>query len=169
MIKTFKVILSLLLLFFLFVVIFFFWASSSNYEPETYTQLIENEYPRTVDEDSIYSIVTYNIGYLSGMTNNLPVPKEKALYDGNLKKVYREFEQVNADIICFQEIDYASARSFYVNQQKELEKIGYNYTFQGVNWDVNYLPFPGNNPMMQYGEMYSGQSVLSKYKLKIAL
>lgn len=65
---------------------FVFWASSPNQLPAKYSLLIEKELPATVDEDSIYSIFTYNMGYLSGMTNNLPVIGKSSFYDKNLKK-----------------------------------------------------------------------------------
>lgn len=144
---------------------FYFWASSANHSHEEYSQLIENDYPISDVADSIIIIITYNIGYLSGMTNNLPVPKPRALFDKNLLSVYNKFEKFKADIICLQEIDYHSQRSFYVNQQEELQKLGYNYVFQAVNWDKKYLPFPYYPLSVQYGEMYSGQSILSKYPL----
>jgi len=147
-------------------VVFFFWASAANHDEIEYSKLIENEYPASINTDSVYSIITYNLGYLSGMTNNLPVAKPKSLFDNNLKNVYKEFTSLNPDIICLQEIDYHSKRSYYVNQQEELQKLGYNYIFQAVNWDVNYLPFPYYPPSMHFGEVYSGQSILSKYKLE---
>ncbi len=145
---------------------FFFWASSANYPEESYRQYLEYDYPSNPDHDSVYTVVTYNIGYLSGMTNNRPVVRRKQLYDANLRKVYHEFKQVKADIICLQEIDYHANRSFYVNQQAELAKAGYNYVFQAVNWDVRYLPYPYWPVSAHYGEVLSGQSILSKYPLQ---
>ncbi|MCF6352781.1 MAG: endonuclease/exonuclease/phosphatase family protein [Cyclobacteriaceae bacterium] len=146
-------------------IVFYFWASSSNYSKEEYSQLIKNDYPEIIDKDSVYNIITYNIGYLSGMTNNLPVAKTKLLFNNNLIKVYQEFDRIKADIICFQEVDYHSKRSYYVNQQQEIQKIGYNYVFQAVNWDLKYLPYPYFPIKFQFGEMLSGQSILSKYPL----
>ena len=123
-------------------VTFYFWASSANYSNEDYVKLIEYDYSNADDSDSIYSVITYNIGYLSGMTNNLPVPKPKSLFDSNLIRVYDEFKKLNADIICLQEIDFHSNRSYYVNQQEEVQMLGYSYAFQAANWDKKYLPFP---------------------------
>lgn len=146
-------------------VIFFFWASSSNHNENEYSKLIENKYRVNNKNDSVYTIITYNIGYLSGLTNNRPVAKTKKLFDDNLIHAYQEFERIDADIICFQEIDYYAKRSYYVNQQDELQKLGYNYIFQAVNWDVNYLPFPYFPPSAHHGEIYSGQSIFSKQPL----
>ena len=145
---------------------FYYWASTPNHPQEDYSQLIENNYPETMDDDSIYSLITYNIGYLSGMTNNRAVKKTKELFDDNLTRVYKQFKKYDPDFICFQEIDYYSNRSYYINQQDELQKLGYKYIYQAVNWDVNYLPFPYFPPSAHHGEIYSGQSILSKYPLK---
>lgn len=144
---------------------FYYWASSTNHPKEDYSQLIENKYPKPIGNDSVFSLITYNIGYLSGMTNNRAVAKTKDLFKYNLKRVYNQFEEYNADFIYFQEIDYHSNRSYYVNQQDELQKLGYNHIFQAVNWDVNYLPFPYFPPSAHHGEIYSGQSIFSKYLL----
>lgn len=161
-------ILILVVFCFLGIITFFLWASSPNHSPTEYSLLIEKELPVSLDEDSIYNIVTYNIGYLSGMTNNRPVIGEQSLYDKNLKKVLRIFEGLNPDIICLQEIDFNSNRSFHVNQQDAIQNLGYKHAFQAVNWDEQYLPFPGSplNTNTHYGDMYSGQSIISKFPLK---
>jgi len=165
-----KNIISFLLKLFVLVlvvsIIFFFWASSPTMNEKEYSKLLENESHIVVNNDSIYSIVTYNVGYLSGMTNNLPVAKSKKLFDGNLKKVKEELKKVKPDIIAFQEIDYNASRSYEVDQEKEFMKLGYNYAARGVNWDERYVPFPYWPPSMHFGKIISGQSILSKYKLK---
>ena len=147
-------------------VIFFFWASSPTLEKSKYEVLSTNNNIILPKNDSIFSIITYNIGYLSGMTNNLPIPKPKELFDDNLERVLLEIKKVDSDIIAFQEIDYNAARSFKINQQDEIAKLGYNYKAQAVNWDKTYVPFPYWPPSMHFGKIVSGQSVISKYPLK---
>ena len=164
--RFFKFIAISLTLLLLVFVAFFFWASSPTLSEKEYSKLITNNYEQTIDTDSIYSIVTYNIGYLSGMTNNKAVAKPKSLFDENLKKVNDEFKLLNADIIALQEIDYASSRSYQINQQDEIAKLGYNYVAQAINWDETYVPFPYWPPSMHFGKTLSGQSILSKYPLK---
>ncbi len=149
---------------FIFVA-FLLWSSWSNVDEDDYAHLITNSYPESTDADSIYSIISYNIGYLSGMTNNLPVSRTESLFADNLKIVKAELEAVNADILCFQEIDYHSKRSFYVNQQEEIQKLGYNYVFQAINWDKKYLPYPGFLFTKHFGEILSGQSIISKFPI----
>ena len=158
----FRVLLLVVALF----ALFFFWGSSPTLDEKEYAKIITHDYKSTVSNDSVYSIVTYNIGYLSGMTNNLAVAKPKKMFDDNMQKVISEFKKVNPDIIAFQEIDYNAARSFEVDQENEIAKLGYNYAARGVNWDEHYVPFPYWPPSMHFGKIVSGQSILSKYELK---
>lgn len=161
-----KILFILIALLTLCLTVFFFWASAPNLEAETYSQLILNNHSSPKNSDSIYSIVTYNIGYLSGMTNNLAVEKPKKMFDDNLQKVISETKKINPDIIAFQEIDYHASRSYDVNQETEIAKLGYNYVAKGVNWDERYVPFPYWPPSLHFGKTVSGQSILSKYLLK---
>ncbi|TYP97880.1 endonuclease/exonuclease/phosphatase family metal-dependent hydrolase [Tenacibaculum adriaticum] len=164
--RLIKLLFALLLLLIISFSVFFVWASSPTLDEKEYAQLIEYNYPTSTDTDSIYSIVTYNIGYLSGMTNNRAIAKPKELFDENLEKVRTEIKKVNPDIIAFQEIDYKASRSFEVNQEEEIAKLGYNYVAKGVNWDERYLPYPYWPPSMHFGKVVSGQSIISKYPLK---
>jgi len=99
------------------------------------------------------------------MTNNTNAEKPITLFDKNLKKVTTEFQLLNADIIAFQEIDYASARSYNINQQDEIAKLGYNYVAKAINWDKTYVPFPYWPPSIHFGKTVSGQSILSKFPI----
>jgi len=147
-------------------VIFFFWASSSTLEQNEYSKLTIIESDGMPKNDSVFSIVTYNIGYLSGMTNNLPIPKPKELFDENLKKVLTETKKINPDIISFQEIDYDASRSYHINQEEEIANLGYPFRAKAINWDKRYLPFPYWPVSMHFGKVISGQSIISKYALK---
>lgn len=150
---------------FFILVGFYFWASSPNLALNKYNNLVSYSYPSQIKNDSIHSIITYNIGYLSGMTNNLAVEKPKSLFDQNINKVIYELKKADADIIALQEIDFDSNRSFHINQQEEIAKLGYNYAGQNVNWDKKYVPFPYFPFSMHFGKIISGQSVLSKYTI----
>jgi len=163
--KLFK-ILFLLLLSILFVFVgFYFWASSPNFGSNEYSKTYTNKYASKINNDSIFSIITYNIGYLSGMTNNLAVEKPKSLFNNNLQTSLTQFKKINADIIAFQEIDFDSKRSYYINQQNEIAKLGYNFVGETINWDKKYLPFPYFPISMHFGKILSGQSILSKYRI----
>ena len=147
-------------------VIFFFWASSSTLNEKDYAKIITVDEFSAPKNDSIFSIATYNIGYLSGMTNNRAVAKPHSLFDNNLQKVLTEIKIINPDIIAFQEIDYNASRSYHVNQEEKIAALGYNYRARSINWDERYLPFPYWPISMHFGKVISGQSILSKYTLK---
>jgi endonuclease/exonuclease/phosphatase family metal-dependent hydrolase len=157
----FLVILSLLLV----LVGFYFWASSPNFSSDEYVKTYTNSYPKETKIDSVFSVVTYNIGYLSGMTNNLAVDMPKSLFDKNLQLVLDKFKNLNVDLIAFQEIDFASKRSYDTNQQDKIAALGYNYVAQTINWDKKYLPYPEFPISKHFGRILSGQSVLSKYEI----
>lgn len=164
--RLFKILIGIILVLLIGFVGFFFWSSSSVHPVEEYNKIILTNMENSVKNDSVFSLLTYNIGYLSGMTNNLPIAKSKSLFDGNLSKVKAILKPLNIDILAFQEIDYASARSFDINQQLEIAELGYPFVAQAVNWDKRYLPFPYFPISMQFGHVYSGQSILSHFPVK---
>lgn len=150
---------------FFILVGFYIWASSPNLALNKYNDLSSFKYQSQIKNDSIHSIITYNIGYLSGMTNNLAVEKPKSLFEQNLNKVIYELKKTDADILAFQEIDFDANRSFHINQQEEIAKLGYKYGGQNVNWDKKYVPFPYYPFSLHFGKIISGQAVLSKYTI----
>jgi endonuclease/exonuclease/phosphatase family metal-dependent hydrolase len=164
--RFFKYFFRFLLLFIVAFIVFFFWASSSTLHKDEYAKLIQLENHHLVKKDTTYSIITYNIGYLSGMTNNLPIAKPKSLFDANLQKVKIEIKKINPDIIAFQELDYDAARSYHIHQEQEIVQLGYNYIARAINWDERYIPFPYWPFNMHFKKVVSGQSILSKYPLK---
>ncbi len=163
--KGASLFLKLIVLLICSVVIFYFWGSNATLDQKKYKQLITNEYTQEFNSDSIFSIVTYNIGYLSGMTNNTSKARPKELFDTNLFHVKEEFKKLNPDIIAFQEIDYAAKRSYQINQEEELSKLGYNHVARTINWDKKYVPFPYFPPSAHFGKVVSGQSILSKFPI----
>ena len=161
-----KYLLRFFLLLIVAFVIFFFWASSPTLELSEYQALNANETKSIQENDTVFSIVTYNIGYLSGMTNNRAVESPQELFDANMAKVVSEIKKVKPDIMAFQEIDFDAARSSHINQEEELAKLGYGYRAKAVNWDETYVPFPYWPFSMHFGKVVSGQSIISKYPLK---
>jgi len=158
--------LAIIGLFLIFTIFgFYLWASSPNFSFKEYSKIFSKDYPVKVKKDSSFSIVTYNIGYLSGLSNNTAIINQKSFFDKNLQLVLDNFKAIDADILAFQEIDYASKRSFDVNQQNEIAKLGYNYIGQTINWDKKYIPYPELPISSHFGRILSGQSVLSKYKI----
>ncbi|MCP4215126.1 MAG: hypothetical protein GY765_10735 [bacterium] len=116
--------------------------------------------------DGIFTILTYNIGYLSGMTNNRSVESVKSLYDRNMATFLKKVNEPAPGILCLQEIDFNSRRSFLVDQMGHIARAaGYTYGARAVNWDKRYVPFPYWPPSVHFGRMLSGQAILSRWPI----
>lgn len=146
---------------------FYFWASGSTLSPDDRATV------KTYHEDfasprrDTFTVMSYNIGYLSGMTNNEPVVRERALFDANLEAALDLIRDVDPDFIGFQEIDFDADRSFNVHQLDTIAtRLDYPNASQAVNWDVRYLPFPYGRPSVHFGRVLSGQAVLSRYPIR---
>jgi endonuclease/exonuclease/phosphatase family metal-dependent hydrolase len=134
---------------------------------ETYIQKQQFGSFLKTDSDSIFTLITYNIGYLSGMTNNLDLARNKEMFDGNLKLVEQAFEKYNPDFIALQEVDFGGSRAYEVNQFESLgKKLGFHQGGMAVNWDKKYVPFPYSiSTENHFGNVLSGQGILSKYPI----
>ena len=147
--------------------VFFFHRASLPHQLESsYTEVFEYKSLINNDLSDTLSIVTYNIGFLSGMANNEPVQTEEGFYAGNQANAVTLFQEIKPSIMGFQEIDFASKRSYYYNQLDSLgHKLGFGYGAKSVNWDKGYVPFPYWPPAVHYGKMLSGQGVLSRFPI----
>lgn len=165
MIKNIKFVFYILLVVILILVAFFFFAKSGNIAPQYYQVLKRYEPSDHIPSDT-FSLMTYNIGYLSGMTNNQSAAREENLFIENLKSARKLIRQYKPDIIGFQEIDFASSRSLSINQLDSLaSNTKFKSGFQSINWDKRYVPFPYWPPKHHFGKIVSGQAVLSVYDI----
>ena len=147
-------------------VIFYFWASSSFYSHSDYYKIVNFKKEDPVNKDT-FSIMTYNIGYLSGLNNNLPFLTSQNTVISNLTKAINIISTLNPDFIGFQEIDFCSKRSHFTNQFDSIAKdAGFRMGAMAVNWDKRYVPFPYWPPSVHFGRILSGQAILSKYDIK---
>ena len=148
------------------LMVFYFWASSSSYPRKKYTEVVEYKTSAATDSDNVFTVVTYNIGYLSGLTNNQAVERNKQLFDNNLKTAITALKPLKPDLIGFQEIDLDSKRSFNINQvDKIAEALNFAQGAIAINWDKNYVPFPYFPFSAHFGRILSGQAVLSRYPI----
>jgi endonuclease/exonuclease/phosphatase family metal-dependent hydrolase len=162
-----KTLLGIFLLLSVMIVIFFFWASANRLDASQYAKI--SEYTQIADDDTAsdtLSVMTYNIGYLSGMTNNLAADTDDKFYGNNLSRAIKLYAKYQPTIAGFQEIDFGASRSYDVNQLDAIgEACDYPTSAMTVNWDKNYLPFPYWPISAQYGKMLSGQAILSHYPI----
>jgi endonuclease/exonuclease/phosphatase family metal-dependent hydrolase len=158
----------LLLVAILAFVVFYFWASSGTLTEDKQSEIINYSHsgvPPTTPET--FTIMTFNIGYLSGMFNNQSERRQnKAFFNKNMDSFLQRLKMIQPDFIAFQEIDFYSHRSYYVDQLKTIAKsAGYPFAAKAVNWDKRYVPFPYWPPSVHFGRMLSGQAVLSRYPI----
>ncbi len=145
----------------------FFWASSGRLsqgelaQTRSYSALPDTTVPDTL------TVTTYNIGYLSGMTNNEPVVRSDSFLADNMQQASALLREAAPDLIGVQEIDFGAARSGHVHQLDTLAaQLGYAAAAQAVNWDERYLPFPYGRPAVHFGRTLSGQAVLSRFPVR---
>ncbi|WP_246564007.1 endonuclease/exonuclease/phosphatase family protein [Leptothoe spongobia] len=148
------------------LVVFYAWATSGSYPRENYTDILTYNVDSSDADGQQLSLVSYNIGYLSGLTNLEAVKRPQTLFDDNLANVIANFRSINADIIAFQEIDIDSKRSYHVNQLEALANgLGLAKAGLAINWNKNYVPFPYWPVSAHFGKIVSGQAVLSRYPI----
>ncbi|MEM1239900.1 MAG: endonuclease/exonuclease/phosphatase family protein [Cyanobacteria bacterium P01_H01_bin.26] len=146
--------------------VFYWWATAGSYPQENYTDIFTYDGETADSEGNTVSLVSYNIGYLSGLTNNQAVERSKTLFDDNLAGAISALRPLNADIIAFQEIDLDSKRSYGVNQVDALANaLGFAKAGLAINWNKNYVPFPYWPISAHFGKIISGQAVLSRYPI----
>lgn len=144
------------------LVLFFLWARAPRYPwarqiEQTRDGAARDAWPETL------TVVSYNLGYLSGLTNNQPVARSRSLYDQNQQQAIAALAAVDADLIALQEVDIDARRSFYVNQVQALATgLRYPETAIALNWNKRYVPFPPWPVSVQFGPLVSGQAVLSQ-------
>ena len=142
------------------------WASSGHVPDGNERQVTTYDAASAAPRDTL-RVMTYNIGYLSGMTNNRPVDPPHSLFEANLDRAEALIQSANPDFIGFQEIDFGADRSYGVHQLDTLaSRLGYASAAQATNWDKRYVPFPYWPPSVHFGRMHSGQAVAGRYPIE---
>ncbi|MFP4227492.1 MAG: endonuclease/exonuclease/phosphatase family protein [Salinivenus sp.] len=144
---------------------FFLWASGGRLSDDALTET--DRYGTPAPSPDTLTVATYNIGYLSGMTNNEPVVRSESLFTAHMEDAVTLVQTMDADVVGLQEIDFGAARSFHKHQLDTLAtRLNYAAAAQAVNWDVRYLPFPYGRPAVHFGRVLSGQATLSRRPIR---
>ncbi|MBE9158975.1 endonuclease/exonuclease/phosphatase family protein [Nodosilinea sp. LEGE 06152] len=146
----------------------FAYISSPNGHEADYDNLVTyEEYSSGTANPEQLNVVSYNIGYLSGLTNQQAVERDKALFDANQATAIAALDAREPDILALQEIDFDAYRSFNRNQQYALSAaLEMAFGAIAINWDKRYVPFPYWPPSAHYKQVISGQAVLSRYPIR---
>ena len=144
----------------------YFWATSSALDPLEKPNSIYKISTGAEEQGDTLSIMTFNIGYLSGMTNNKSVERTSSLFDTHAAALLQCLKSSAVDILAMQEIDFASSRSYDVDQLDLIARQGgFNYAAKALNWDKRYVPFPYWPFKHHFGKVQSGQAIVSKFKI----
>lgn len=147
------------------LVIFYYWAGTGFYDSAKYYEVKTYHNIYDIPSDTL-TIMTFNIGYLSGMTNNLAVERKADLFHKNLEKLIEFLKGYNPEIVGMQEVDFNADRSMNINQLDSVAKmLNYPNAAQAINWDKSYVPFPYWPVKYQFGKVLSGQTILSKMQI----
>lgn len=112
------------------------------------------------------TVVSYNIGYGSGLKNNQEPVTETELH-ANLEKMAADLGARKPDLLFLQEVDFHSKRSFDMDQMRYLaKKLGLPYAAYVITWNKNYVAWPYWPPSRHFGRVVSGQAVLSRFPIK---
>ena len=146
----------------------FFTISSPNWQAANYDKLVTYEaFSPSTDSPQQLSVVSYNIGYLSGLTNQQAVERDQTFYETNQATAVKALGDLRPDILALQEIDFDAYRSFNLNQQEAISAaLEMAFGAIAVNWDKRYVPFPYWPPQAHYKKVVSGQAVLSRYPIR---
>jgi len=110
------------------------------------------------------TVMTWNVGYASGMENNKGNVLSSEDVIANLDTIAASIRRSGADIVALQEIDFNSRRSHGIDELRYLqEKLDYPFAAYILNWNKRYVPYPMNLDFKRhFGRVQSGQAVLSR-------
>lgn len=181
--NTLKIIGGIIGLFFLYVMIVILHGTVTDYQPEEkITVEITGKATQKVIEDSIISLVTWNVGFgglgakdlffyddNGTLSTSHPVISPKENSNNNQKGMADFVKNTKVDFYLFQEVDKDAKRSYHNNQYEMLEKEAPNYvgTF-ATNYKVKRVPLPVLQFWNTLGKVESGLASYSKYETKEA-
>lgn len=129
----------------------------------SHSGIIERGAPSPFDGGTL-TVMTWNIGYASGMENNKGNVLTPADITANLDTIAAAIRRNGADVVALQEVDFDSRRSHGIDELRYLqEKLDFPFAAYVLNWNKRYVPFPiGLDFKKHFGRVRSGQAVLSR-------
>lgn len=151
---------------------FLLFSTLTVYSPAPVTELSPVSTPANIAKEvpDRLSVLTWNIGYagldasedffMDGGTMSMPA--SKGVVERNVAGITGFMASHKTDFIFVQEIDRDSARSYGIDEMKDLiGKLGGYEAYYATNFKVNFIPVPVNHPM---ANVESGMLTMSKYE-----
>ena len=130
--------------------------------------LVSHERSRALGElRPRFKVATWNLGYLSGMDNNTANPRSGHDFRLAAEDAQALLERVAPDLLLLQEVDFGAKRSFEVDQGALLaRRLDFGEAALAKTWDKRYVPYPYWPPKAHFGQVLSGQAILSQAALR---
>ncbi len=172
-----RVVIAVVLCLIVAVAGFLAYLTITEYRPEDIeVKEVIGEFSAELSLDDTLSVVSYNIGYgCDGKESDFFMdggkmvrPDSIEIVEKNMRGIIETLQQVEADVMFLQEIDWNSKRAYGINevvQVYDVFKDAYNYTF-GLNYKTNYVPYPFHDNI---GWVESGVMTLNRFAVKEAL
>ncbi len=151
---------------------FLLFSTLTVYSPAPVTELSPVSTPTAIEKKvpDRLSVLTWNVGYagldasedffMDGGTASMPASKGVVLR--NIDGIKGFMASHEADFIFVQEIDRDSARSYGIDEMKDLtERLSDYEAWYATNFKVNFIPVPITHPM---ANVESGMLTMSKYE-----
>jgi endonuclease/exonuclease/phosphatase family metal-dependent hydrolase len=112
-------------------------------------------------------VASWNIHFGAGSTldDARRFPREQV--EQNIQRIGEVLKRERVDIVALQEVDRDSQRSGHLDQLEMLRHAtGLTHASFATTWDAAWVPYPVTAPpKQQYGRMWSGQAVLSRFPI----
>ncbi len=173
-----KILLRLVGLFavyFLFILIF---GTLRDYKPPLEAVLSRQSTPEAIP-DSVISLTIWNVGY-GGLgaesdffyddggfffSGGKMVHSPKDMVDRYEAGIEQTISGIKSDFFLLQEVDFASKRSYYINQYEQIgEQLKPYFAVFGINYKVDFVPLPLLEPWRFYGRTESGLASYSRFE-----
>ncbi len=146
------------------------WAGSGKTIHEPEGSGIVEAIPDALETEPLPSdelvVLSYSIAYGLGVPPSAGPPGDAiALYD-RLDQIIETIAASGADVVLLQEVDFASRRSYDVDQLQYIAAaLGWGFVARVITWECRYLPMPFWPPWRQTGRLRAGQGIISRYSL----
>jgi endonuclease/exonuclease/phosphatase family metal-dependent hydrolase len=115
-------------------------------------------------------ILTWNISYAHGNGSEGASGWRRhpeLHYENALSAMATLIRNTGTDIALLQEVDFDSSRSHRRNQLDTLaRRSGLIHRSPCISWNLPWLPYPGWNPLNQFGKIRSGGGILSRFPIE---
>lgn len=127
-------------------------------------------YPFPILSKNTFNFMSYNLGFCAGHLGLEGIVYPKSFIQDNIHRICNTVNTHSIDILCTQEIDISSRRSYYINQIDTIAtQCRFPYVYISESWHKRWVPYPTTlNFKKQFGPTHAGQAIFSKFPILTA-